>query len=368
MELSNIWLILSGLYALGLGLMIWNWLRIGHTPAGKRPLPSVSILVPARNEAENISPLLDDLARQHYTQGFEIIVIDDHSTDGTVKEVERTPGNVRLISLEQGQGKKAAISKGVANATGEVIVTIDADCRVGENWLVSMMKPFADEAITMTFGPVTYGGDAFSDRLQALELWSLVGVGAATWQMGMPTMCNGANLAYRKSAFEAVGGFKGSQDISSGDDEFMLQSVKAKFGAAAIKFVKDPFAVVSTQASHTLKDFVHQRRRWAGKWNLHKAIGPKLLALTVFGFHLSVLLAVVGWAVGSIPTGGFFAGLGLKVFSEFLFLRTVSGSMRMPFPYFGFVCWQLWYSVYAVGIGLAVQRGGFVWKDRELQR
>ena len=131
-------------------LIGWNRIiRLDYpetNPAGA----SASIVIPVRNEAQNIDLLLADLQGQSYPgDRFEIIVVDDHSTDQT-KELVRSQaaGNpaIRLLELGEGEyGKKSAIRKGVSAARHEVIVSTDGDCRVPSGWLGRMMGALGGE-------------------------------------------------------------------------------------------------------------------------------------------------------------------------------------------------------------------------------
>ena len=196
--------------------------------------PKISLIIPARNEETNIGKLLAALSNQSYPKELtEIIVVDDHSTDNTATIVQQFPF-AKLIQLKEdaiNSYKKKAIEKGIAEATGELIVTTDADCNVNPGWLRAINSSFSDESVKMSFGAVRIQSDqTIFSRLQALEFSSLIGSGASTAAFGFPTMCNGANLAFTKEAFLQTNGYTGNEQIASGDDEFLMRKIEAKSG------------------------------------------------------------------------------------------------------------------------------------------
>src|SRR5699024_8221604 len=190
---------------------------------------------------------------------------------------------VQLIQLNESQAfnsyKKFAISKAIEKSTGEIIVTTDADCRMGEHWLQTILSSFDDNQWYMLSSPVQYSEEkTFFERLQTLEFLYLIGLGAAGIGNKKPTTCNGANLAYRKDVFYEMEGFKGIDELASGDDELLLHKVAVQ-NADKIYFCKSMDAAVYTDAKPTLSSFLNQRRRWASKSTKYK--DKKVVALGV---------------------------------------------------------------------------------------
>src|SRR5690606_33041555 len=121
---------------------------------------------------------------------------------------------VKLIQHREGQTmnsyKKYAITQAIAQAHGDIMVTTDADCRMGKNWLSTDIQKFEESDCYMLSSPVSYSEEkSFFEILQTLEFQYLIGLGAAGIGNGAPTTCNGANLAYRRDIFYEVGGFNG---------------------------------------------------------------------------------------------------------------------------------------------------------------
>lgn len=328
----------------------------------------ISVIIPVRNEGQHISFLLDDLIAQNFPNDqYEMIVVDDHSEDQTVQIVqEKIKGvpNATLI-LSIGQGKKAAIVTGIQYAKGRIVATTDADCRFDPNWLESISSSFENESVKMVVGSVKIqtGQNLFS-KMQALEFSSLVGTGAATLSFGTPTMCNGANLAYRKEVFTEVGGYSGNETIASGDDEFLMRKISARY-QNGIRFNHLNSSVVTTQPQSSLSAFVNQRLRWAGKWRHHLDTSTKLLATFIFAFHSSTLLLLLLFCFGQVTGVLVLIFFLLKGMVEFIFLRAVTSWLKIRWHWPSFFLLQILYAPYAIGIGLFSLFKTPEWKGRK---
>ncbi|WP_373331347.1 glycosyltransferase [Salmonirosea aquatica] len=235
---------LEATYALFTLVLCLLWQKI-HSPCvrGTKPLPRISVIIPVRNEASHIGTLLKDLNHQSYDPNlFEVWVVDDESSDKTAYIVETFAKNslIRLqlitapASTLPSSPKKRAIQAAISRATGDLIVTTDGDCRVGPDWLATLAYSYQSGQAKLLSGPVTFTSErTLADHLQTVEFSSLIGSGAAAIAAGTPTLCNGANLAYEKKAFEEVGGFAGNEHLASGDDEFLMHKIAARFPGGA---------------------------------------------------------------------------------------------------------------------------------------
>lgn len=231
--------------------------------------PTVSVIVPVRNEARTIGRCIHSLTAQSYQRGkLQCIIVDDHSTDETMAIAKAAIGSDERFLLIQAEretaGKKAAITQAISRARGEIILTTDADCLHDARWVESMAAPFTRGADVVAGGVVIADRSRVFARLQALEFLGLVGVGAGLFGVGYPRLCNGANLAYRKSRFVEVDGFEGNDGIASGDDEFLMQKIVYLAGGNPA-FATRQESVVSTPPMTTLRAFLLQRARWASK-------------------------------------------------------------------------------------------------------
>ena len=224
----------------------------------------ITVIVACRNEELHIRQLISCLAQQSY-QHFEVILVNDHSEDATrnyIKSAQETSPKITLIDAT-GFGKKNAIKEGVLNSTSELIVTTDADCMPSFHWLESIVCFYRKYPSDLIICPVKVSGtDNLFSYLQVLEFTSLVASAAGAAGVGMPVMCNGANLVFtKKSWLDSLADLH--LDVMSGDDMFLLESIKRRKGA--IRFLKSESAFVITEASKTWVEFIKQRRRWTSK-------------------------------------------------------------------------------------------------------
>jgi hypothetical protein len=330
--------------------------------------------VAARNEAANLPHLLQALRKQHLPAAcFEVLIADDHSTDGTAALVAaaaaEAPRAVRLVQLPPGlTGKKAALAAAEAQVRAPWVVCTDADCHPGPGWLAAYADLLAGQPdLHFVSGPVrlTPGG-AWFDGVLGLEFAGLVGVGAACIARGRPTMCNGANLAFRRSTFHEVGGYADNQDLASGDDEFLLHKMHQRY-PAGVRFLADARAVVDTPAPTTLRTLLRQRVRWASKWPHYRTSAPRQLALLVLGANVSLALGL-GLALAWPALGPWVAaGWVLKLGADAWLLQPVLALLQRPRWLVWLLPLQLLYAPYALAVGLAGQRGGYRWKGRQVR-
>jgi len=297
---------LSVAYAALLIFYLYGWRALPEWPILRRgwePTTRVSVIIPARNESANIEACLRSIVEGAYPpNSLEIIVIDDHSTDETTSIVKQFSGSspvaVRLLSLSDfiSSGevvfshKKKALEAGIAHATGGLIVTTDADCIVPKNWLRLLVSVFElKKEVKILAAPVAFHREkGLLQHFQSLDFLGLMGITGAGIRLGWQRMGNGANLAYPKSVFEAVGGFSGNENKASGDDMFLIQKV-AKRWPDGVFFLKNPDATVLTKAKSTWRDFLQQRLRWGTKNAALPEWPVRLALLTVFLFCWSIL-------------------------------------------------------------------------------
>lgn len=335
---------------------------------------TVSVIIAARNEELNIRRTIESILNQNFpAELLELIIIDDHSDDDT-SAIVRTYANsgVQLIQLNENgrmnSYKKLAISRAIACCKGEIIITTDADCRMGPDWLRTVIGTFERDDRFMLSSPVVYSEEkSFFERLQTLEFLYLIGLGAAGIGNRKPTTCNGANLAYRKDIFNEMGGFKGIDELASGDDELFLHKVAEKY-PDKIGFCKSREAIVYTDAKPDLKSFISQRRRWASKSTKYKNKGVIALGISIWFFNVLLLVAallavagftVVGWVV-------IFALL-LKILVEYLFIQPLTAFANRSQLLLYLPILSLAHILYLAYIGILGNVGKYDWKGRKVK-
>lgn len=353
-------------------LYYWqSWLSIPEFNAsGKKGNTSISVIIPARNEEANIGLLLAALQEQSYPpELFEIIVIDDDSEDKTA-EIVRQYNRVRLLSLKENDlnsYKKKAIETGIAVAKGEWIVTTDADCLPPENWLQTIASFIGENQTVFIAAPVSiHCSSSVVQIFQALDFMVLQGITGAVVYRSKLTMCNGANLAYKRKVFEEVGGFAGADHIASGDDMLLMYKIW-KTHPAKVHYLKSKTAIVSTQPAVTWKAFLNQRIRWASKAGLYddKRILPVLVI--VYFFNLSfVVLAIAGFTDHRYWSAALLLWL-LKTIIELPFFRSLSIYFDKRWAVKWFFFFQPLHILYTVVSGLFGQFGKYEWKGRRVR-
>lgn len=399
-------LIISGIYFFGNLCLIIIWLRNPNNSSflkeNRFETSKISVIIPVRNEAENILFLLQDLEKQTYPKHkFEVIIADDDSTDETLKIVQAFQKNtdINLIinqlapKTNNTSPKKRAIDSSIKLATGQLITTTDGDCRVGERWLESIANFQAQTGAYLVSCAVTFDSAAFErnaarfaqapsskshsiilsfyhsiiNNTQIIEFASLVGSGACAMFIQKPNMCNGANLTYLKSVFYEVNGFTGNEDLASGDDEFLMHKIAAKY-PDKVKFLKNQNTIVETHAHTSWRSFYNQRKRWASKWKHYNNWQTTALAVFVFLANLVVPLTFGFWLFDFISTQNLFFVLALKFSAEFIFLSLVISFLRKKSLIWLIPFVQIIYPLYVVFFGLVAQKQGeYVWKDRKLK-
>ncbi|MDR3706166.1 MAG: glycosyltransferase [Paludibacteraceae bacterium] len=305
------------IYFILITCFVWGWNKLPEEKMGEGACDLfISVIIPFRDECENLPFLLDRIARQTHTR-FELILVNDHSSDYSLQAVEsfrNTISNMQLLHAV-GFGKKNALKEGIAQAKGALIVCTDADCVPTQNWLQAIAQYQSKEACDMLICPVRMlHGETFFSKLQALEFASLIASGAGAAAVGMPIMCNGANMAFTPNAWnESIADL--NEDEASGDDMFLLMSVKKRRGK--IRFVKSKDAVVETTPCATFSEFFNQRKRWASK-------SKSYTDWQVLGVGLLVLLLCV--VIVGCGIGGFSNFHWWKVMILTWFIKTVADS------------------------------------------
>jgi biofilm PGA synthesis N-glycosyltransferase PgaC len=363
------------LFALYSTLITYYWVAWRSLPdytinGDFRPV-KISVIIPARNEEENIATLLRALSEQTYPKEFfEVIVVDDHSTDDTASIVKRFD-SVTLLALQEdhiNSFKKKAIETGIAAAKGDLIVTTDADCLPSRHWLQIIAACKDENDAVLIAAPVTL---IFSKQrsksllalFQQLDFMVLQGITGVSVYKRIHSMCNGANLAYEKSAFREVDGFAGINTIASGDDMFLMHKIRNKY-PGRLYYLKSGEAIVGSQGMKTWREFFNQRIRWASKASHYQDKSLVLVLSLVYLCNLSFLVLLVA-ALWNPQYWWWLLGMWvLKTIIEFPFVNSVAFfyGKRSLMKYFFF--FQPLHICYTIISGIFGQFGTYEWKGR----
>ncbi len=363
----------------------WQLITPVETEEVKMPV-RISVVIAARNEEKNVPALLNSLQKQSYEKAFfEVIVVDDHSTDNTAMVIEEfVSSNTRLIRLQDhaipegtNSYKKKAIETAIAAATGELIVTTDADCVVPARWLQTIASFYEKHHPSFIVMPVCYNNrNNFLEIFQSLDFMTLQGITGAAVHYGSHSMCNGANLAYTKNAFTRSGGFEGIDAIASGDDMLLMHKIY-KQNPSGIRYLKSADVIVQTGAMQHWKDFFNQRIRWASKADKYddKRIFWVLLLVYLFNVLLLALPVVAAIQNRPLPLFGYrlpaFNGwlliLALKTLFELYFLFPVARFFnKLPLLRW-FLFAQPVHILYTIVAGWLGKFGNYEWKERKVK-
>jgi len=348
-----------------------GWLELkSFSKTDHEPSIKISVIIPARNEEENIGKLLSTLEKQTYPSHlFEVIVVDDHSTDNTAAIINSYPF-AKLIRLEFddiNSYKKKAIETGIAVASGDLIVTTDADCIVPGNWLKTISSFKEKTNSVFIAAPVVLENEStLLQTFQALDFLVLQGITAASVQKKFHNMCNGANLAYEKKAFFEVNGFTGIDHIASGDDMLLMQKIAQRF-PAKVSYLLSKDVIVTTQAAKTWKEFFSQRIRWASKATNYNDIKIFSTLFLVYFFNCALLALLISGFWMHFLWSGLISILILKTIIELTFIYPVAKFYNKQnlikwFPFF-----QPLHIVYTVIAGWLGVFGSFEWKGRRVK-
>ncbi len=253
----------------------------------------VSVIVPFFNNGASLKKCIDGLIHQSIqTTEYEIILVNDHSVDESELIAKEFAEKYRRITLLQNnkKGKKQALLQGIAHSTGSLVVTTDADCSHPEFWLANIVEYYELHNPNMIVGPVVLKtGNSLFQKFQQIEFISLVATGAGAIGINHPVMCNGANLAFKKSVFLELDNPLNLK-YASGDDVFLLHNMK-KVDADKIHFLKSGEAMVVTNATKNIKSLFKQRGRWVSKASGYTDGDTKFTAFVVF---ITSFLLVMG--------------------------------------------------------------------------
>ena len=340
------------------------------------PKTSFSIIIPARNEAANIADLLQSIILQHYPNHlWEAIVIDDFSTDDTaiiVNEIANVYHNIKLVQLAKvlngkklNAYKKKAIETAIGLSKFEWILTTDADCITPKGWLHTYDAYIQETDSVFVGGPVAFTNNgSLLESFQCIDFMALQGITASAVSAGVQAMCNGANLAYKKEVFYEVKGFKGIDNIASGDDMLLMNKIKLAY-PKQLGYVFSQKTIVTTQPMPTFSAFLNQRIRWASKTNKYKDVSVIIVLWMILLFNIALVvmpfLAVVEPSILLVWLGI----IVLKTWVEASFAVHIAKFFSINL-YWWHTLLQLPHILYTSLAGCLGLVGKYQWKDRKV--
>lgn len=376
---SMLWLLLTFILLIPYAILLllyrrwWGKLKTTTVPDSFTATTTFTILIPARNEEQNIGGCLQSIEQLNYPKELlQVIVIDDFSDDRTVGVVKQFPG-VQVIELKDqlkekiNSYKKKAIEVGVEKATGHYIVTTDADCTVPVNWLRNFAYIIQQKPTVFIAAPVAMKEESSAIKLfQSLDFLSLQGITAASVGAGFHSMCNGANLCYSKEAFYKVDGFKGVDHIASGDDMLLMHKLYKQF-PNEVHYCKAADSIVLTNPVDTIAEFFRQRIRWASKADKYDDKRIFSVLLLVYLLNAFLLILFIAACFNSSLWILLVNSLLFKTAVELIFLLPVAGFFKKELLLLWFPIAQPFHILYTVVAGWLGKFGKYEWKGRTVK-
>jgi cellulose synthase/poly-beta-1,6-N-acetylglucosamine synthase-like glycosyltransferase len=320
---------------------------------------NITLIIAFRDEASQIPKLLESLSKLNLLEGDEIYLVDDHSSDGGISSEYNLRSEIQVLESPTNQtgSKKNALSIGIHHAKNEWILTSDADCTFAPEWINTWRKKL-HSSVNMFIGPV-YSEDykfSFPALFHHAENACLQVIALASAKHKQPLICSGANLLFRKSIWEQVGGYEQHKHIPSGDDVLLMQSFQ-EYAPSKVFVHFEKSNVVRTQSVTNWKSWFLQRRRWASKSghlanNIQK-IYALLLIVWVFIFPIAL------WFFGPL----YF----LMLIPEMLIIGFLSRELHSKFTYWMWPIFRLLYPCLLVLMPFTVFIWRSTWKKRSFQ-
>jgi cellulose synthase/poly-beta-1,6-N-acetylglucosamine synthase-like glycosyltransferase len=361
------------LFLLGIAIVYMltiSWLIYGFTKInqfefiGLPPKTSFSIIVPFRNEAENLPVLLESLSKLNYpTNLFEVILVDDESE----KEFRWQNTEYRIQFLKNSRlsnsPKKDAITTAMQIVKTDWVITTDADCVVHKNWLLALDNFIQLHHVSMITGAVTYNcNNSFLHHFQQLDLASLQGATIGSFGIKKGFMCNGANFAYTKSFFQKLKGFEGNSTIASGDDVFLLQKALSKH-PEKVAYLKSKNTIVTTKPTNDWKSLFNQRVRWASKTTSYQSDFGKRLGLLVFVMNFGLVCCLGLTVFGILPYFSPVFYFLIKFGIDTVLIQQTNRFLTKHKIHYLFLS-SLWYPFFSTAVALYCLFGKYEWKGR----
>jgi hyaluronan synthase len=338
--------------------------------------PHAAVVVPAFNEEEAIYASIEALLALDYPpEKLDVVVVNDGSTDGTAKEIERakaeSDGRVRAIHFEHNQGKRAAMARGIRATTAEIIAFVDSDSVLEPAALRTLVQRFADARVGAACGhaEVLNPRDSLLTRMQAVRYYVAFRViKAAESVFGAVTCCSGCFAAYRRVAIMPHlpawehQRFMGAP-ATVGDDRSLTNVVLRDW-----RIVYEAHAISQTIVPTKLRGFLRQQIRWKRSWTRESLIvarfiwrkNPAAALATYAGILLPLVAPIAAMrALLWLPVHGngaplvYLAGLFALALMYGLYYAVRHSptdtlwlwGVAFVFFYLAFMLWQTYYAV-----------------------
>lgn len=356
------------IYILFIGQLIYGLNRMKRFSRKEfTPKTSFTIVVPFRNEKENLPNLLHSISLLNYPKELvEIILVDDDSEE--VFSFQDLVFSLKVIKniRKSNSPKKDAIETAIQVAKNDWIITTDADCLIQKDWLTTFDQYIQENEVEMVASGVCYvPKSGFLSAFQNLDFLSLQGATIGSFGIEKPFMCNGANFAYSKTFFKELNGFQGNETIASGDDVFLLQKAVSA-APKKVGFLLAKESIVATKPVETWTELFQQRVRWASKSTGYSSVYGKLLALVVFVGNLAWIVSFLLWLTSVLDQNIFMLFVALKFLIDFILIYKTANFFELKLQYV--LASSLLYPFFSVSVAMYSLFGKYNWKGRNFKK
>lgn len=380
--ISTIVIIIIIIYLILIGSLIYGFDQVDEFKLQDlKPKTSFTVVIPFRNEAHNLSDLLDSIYKLNYPKSlYEILFIDDQSEDASVVVIEdfmtihndfdklsqnkriqyKTIENIKTSYAP----KKDAITTAINIAKHEWVITTDADCILPKYWLDSFDELIQTHNPNCIAAPVNYiSSNSFFNRFQTLDFLSLQGATIGGFGLKSPFLCNGANFGYRTSIFKSLNGFNGNDEIASGDDIFLLEKLK-QLNLNKVDYLKTSKAIVHTKPVENIRLLIQQRLRWASKTSKNPNQFSKLIGIVIAIANLTCISLIPLLLFDKINPRIALAVFVIKFAIDFLLLFKTTRFFRQENILFSFISSSVIYPFFSIYIVILSLIKPYTWKGR----
>ncbi|MEH6534984.1 MAG: glycosyltransferase [Psychroserpens sp.] len=366
-------LIITVLYLFLIGSLIYGFDKVQPFKLEDiTPKTKFSVVIPFRNEAENLPILIESISTLNYPKSmFEIIFVDDESTDDSAEKINKNSFDIKSIDISviknkrtSKSPKKDAITSAINSAKYDWIVTTDADCLLPKYWLDVFDGYIQKNSPNLLVAPISFGTvSSFFERFQLLDILSLQGASIGGFGIKKPFLCNGANLAYRKDFFKDINGFEGNAHIASGDDIFLLEKA-VKHDINKVKYIKSEQVIVQTNPESNFKSLKSQRVRWAAKTSSYKNLFGKFTGLVVLLMNALLVCLPVLYLLQIVNLKTVIYIVFIKFLIDFLLVFKTARYFGQEHYLSSYLFSSLLYPFFSVYIAFISMFKGYKWKGR----
>ena len=335
-----------------------------HTP--------FSVIIPFRNEAKHLPGLLQSISRLNYdTSLFEILLIDDDSSDASVQIIEAFKSQNPQLSISvvenmrsSNSPKKDAITTAIKHTKLDWIISTDADCILPTDWLNCYSNFIHSHDPNMVVAPVSLKSNTtFLEQFQLIDFLSMQGATIGGFGIQQPFMANGANLAYQKELFIKLNGFENNNTIASGDDVFLLENFIA-YQKNKVLFLKDEGALVTTFPVSSWHTLINQRKRWAAKATHFSNSFTKIVGVLVFLANCCMMLSIIA----SVFNTNFIWVFLLKISIDTILIYKTANFYQQKINTISYFKTLIFYPFFTAYIAITSMLTTFEWKDRAFKK